>query len=312
MKFYHFQDGIKEIQYDQIQKERPTVGYISMEELEEYGEQWGFSGITIRDCKERRSTFRNSVDIFEDYSFSLLNRVDMDNIMGPRDTLALYLRRNLCVMVDIVTHENRNEELFEKAVHFYKPETLTVGKFLYAFFETMIANDNAMLERKEMALNALEDQVLRGEAKETFNEEFLIIKKKVSVLKSYYEQLEDIAETLGDNVNGIFSEKELYSMGHMDHKIERRRTFVESLREHLIQVRDAHQAAMDYDLNQVMKFFTVVTTIFFPLTLIVGWYGMNFTGMKELTWRYGYVTVIVVSVLVVVVSIWYFKKKKLM
>ena len=48
-----------------------------------------------------------------------------------------------------------------------------------------------------------------------------------------------------------------------------------------------------------MKVFTVITSIFFPLTLIVGWYGMNFTSMPEFAWKYGYVYVIVLSVAVV-------------
>ena len=71
-------------------------------------------------------------------------------------------------------------------------------------------------------------------------------------------------------------------------------------------------AALDYNANSIMKVFTVVTTIFMPLTLIVGWYGMNFHFMPELTWEYGYIGVIVLSVTVVIASIVFFKKKKLL
>ena len=59
-----------------------------------------------------------------------------------------------------------------------------------------------------------------------------------------------------------------------------------------------------------MKLFTVVTVIFLPLTLIVGWYGMNFKFMPELYSPFGYPAVILVSVAIVVWLIWYFKKKK--
>ena len=59
-----------------------------------------------------------------------------------------------------------------------------------------------------------------------------------------------------------------------------------------------------------MKILTIVTTIFLPLSLLAGWYGMNFTGMPELTWKYGYPTVIAVSILVVTVCLWIMKKKK--
>ena len=59
-----------------------------------------------------------------------------------------------------------------------------------------------------------------------------------------------------------------------------------------------------------MTVLTVVTTIFMPLTLIVGWYGMNFKYMPELDKVWGYPVVIGVSVLIVVCSLIFFKKKK--
>ena len=59
-----------------------------------------------------------------------------------------------------------------------------------------------------------------------------------------------------------------------------------------------------------MTLLTIVTTIFMPLTLIAGWYGMNFIYMPELSSRWGYPIVIGVSVLIVIVSLVFFKKKK--
>lgn len=40
---------------------------------------------------------------------------------------------------------------------------------------------------------------------------------------------------------------------------------------------------LDQKMNSTMKVFTVLTSIFFPLTIIVGWYGMNFSNMPELS-----------------------------
>ena len=60
-----------------------------------------------------------------------------------------------------------------------------------------------------------------------------------------------------------------------------------------------------------MGVLTIVTTIFLPLNLLVGWYGMNFSTMKELDWQDGYPLVIILSIIIVVCEIIYFKKKKL-
>ena len=81
------------------------------------------------------------------------------------------------------------------------------------------------------------------------------------------------------------------------------------LREYASQISSEYQAQVDIQQNRVMKLLTIVTTIFLPLSLLVGWYGMNFQGMPELSWTYGYPAVIAVSVLLAVGLIVYFKRK---
>jgi magnesium transporter len=59
-----------------------------------------------------------------------------------------------------------------------------------------------------------------------------------------------------------------------------------------------------------MKVLTVISTIFIPLTFIVGVYGMNFDFMPELQWEYGYYAVWAIMLTLVGLMIWYFKYKK--
>lgn len=96
----------------------------------------------------------------------------------------------------------------------------------------------------------------------------------------------------------------------LEKRLGRLRNEAQLLREYCLQVRELFQAEIDIRQNRIMKILTIVTTIFLPLSLLAGWYGMNFTGMPELTWKYGYPAVIAVSILVVAVCLWIMKKKK--
>ncbi|MBO7373831.1 MAG: magnesium transporter CorA, partial [Oscillospiraceae bacterium] len=79
---------------------------------------------------------------------------------------------------------------------------------------------------------------------------------------------------------------------------------------HAMQVRDLYREQLEVRQNRTVTLLTVVTTIFMPLTLIVGWYGMNFTNMPELDSPLGYPLVIVASIAVIVGMLIFFKKKK--
>lgn len=75
-------------------------------------------------------------------------------------------------------------------------------------------------------------------------------------------------------------------------------------------MRDAYQSLVDAKQNDNMKFLTIMSTIIFPLTLITGWYGMNFENMPEL--KTGYPVIILVSIVVVLFCLVLFKKKKIL
>ncbi|MBR4841314.1 MAG: magnesium and cobalt transport protein CorA, partial [Paludibacteraceae bacterium] len=77
-----------------------------------------------------------------------------------------------------------------------------------------------------------------------------------------------------------------------------------------IQLNDLYQSQLDVKQNRIMTVLTVVTTIFMPLTLIVGWYGMNFKYMPELEWKYGYLFSILLMILCSGLTLFIFKKKK--
>ena len=73
---------------------------------------------------------------------------------------------------------------------------------------------------------------------------------------------------------------------------------------------DIYLSSISYRLNAVMKVLTVITTIFMPLTFIVGIYGMNFQYMPELESRWGYPAVLLVMVSIAASMLIFFKRKK--
>jgi magnesium transporter len=70
-----------------------------------------------------------------------------------------------------------------------------------------------------------------------------------------------------------------------------------------------YMSSVSNRMNEVMRVLTVIATVFIPLTFIVGIYGMNFTHMPELAWRWGYVAVWVVMVGTVLGLLVFFRRK---
>ena len=77
-----------------------------------------------------------------------------------------------------------------------------------------------------------------------------------------------------------------------------------------MEIWEIYQSQISIRQNDIMKILTIVTTIFLPLSLLAGWYGMNFEYMPELHWRYGYVGVLVAAVLIVTFSMILFRRKR--
>ena len=120
----------------------------------------------------------------------------------------------------------------------------------------------------------------------------------------------DLGQELEENENGFFAEENLRYFRLFTARAERLRDKVTSLRDYTVQLRDLIQTRIDVKQNRIMTLLTVITTIFTPLTLITGWYGMNFRYMPELETHWGYPAVIAVSLAIALGCLAWFKKKK--
>ncbi len=306
---FEFTDGLREIEPDKINDTKNTVAFISAKEFEIYHGNFGFSQY---DYTVENQYFRSKIEVFGNYSFGTLKIIEPDVNNKNEIYLAFYIKQNLVLIIDIYDPEHSARSRFSEAVHRFSAKNFLQEKFIFAFIDSLIRNDNIGLEDIELQINLMEDKVLNDFEYKNFNEELLKYKRKLLKLRNYYEQLIDIGEALTENENNIFDEENLEYFKNFTQKSERLCSNVNLLRDSLSQLRETYQSALDLKLNNTMKFFTVITALFLPLTLIVGWYGMNFKYMPELNWKYGYLFVIALSIIIISIFIVIFKRKKLM
>ena len=185
-----------------------------------------------------------------------------------------------------------------------------LGIFFADFLEYLIKDDVIFITKLEHSLEELEDMVLEKGSDIPFNHEISGYRRKVSLFSHYYLHLADVSSILCEDDNHIFKEKEKRSFSLFTERVNRLHDETLMLRDYCVQIREVYQSLIDERQNEIMKLLTIVTTIVLPLSLVAGWYGMNFTNMPELTWHYGYGFIILLSVAITILNILYFKKKK--
>ena len=160
----------------------------------------------------------------------------------------------------------------------------------------------------EERLATIEESLLDTLPKE-LQRTLITIRRELLVFHAYYQQLLDMCEILSEDENHFLPPECARQFSRLGNRVDRLYDHTQMLREYALQIREMQQAQIDLRQNDTMRILTVVSTIFFPLSLIAGWYGMNFTHMPELSAPYAYFILIGVCILIVAVEIWYFKKK---
>lgn len=246
------------------------------------------------------------IDVFSASLSGTILSPDYKNPEGEWQKFGYYMDKERLIFIDDSPVLNGIVERLKKN----KPqESGNKARIFYDFLEELLSDDLFFLEDFSQKITALEEAVLEYGA-QNFNEQILQIRKKLMRLNLYYEQMVDIGETLQENENLFFNESELRLFRLLTDKIIRLHSTVHMLQEYSMQVSEAYSNQVNIRLNNIMKTLTVITAIFLPLTLLVGWYGMNFERMPELTWAYGYPAFIIAAVTVAVVLFMIFKRKK--
>ena len=182
-------------------------------------------------------------------------------------------------------------------------------RFIYDFLDQIIKDDLRLMEKYEMELDGVEQKIL-SEDENLSSGRVNEIRSDIRDLRIHYEQLIDMGQEFEENENGFFKPENLRYFRLFLNRMARLHDTSTFLRDYTVQLRDLYKAHLDIRQNRIMTVLTVVTSIFLPLTLIVGWYGMNFRYMPELEWKWGYPVIIGISIVIVAASLLFFRKKK--
>ena len=308
--FYQIKDTLTPIALEDIREDSFVAGFISCDELETVAAKFDFAPSTVEACRVANKNFRSGVEVHDRYTFTELRIINTNDIGGRADCVALYIMKNQIIVVDVEDYDGSTKNKFLAAVNRYGAEKISPERIIYAFLDALIVNDFKYIENTGNEITELEEDVIKDNVESDFATDLLQLKRELLTMHNYYEQLLDITEAIEENENNLFDSEDLMYISTVANKIIRLREDTDSLSHSITHLQDAYSASLDMKLNNTMKIFTVITSIFFPLTLIVGWYGMNFQTMPEFAWKYGYIYVIVLSAVVVALLTFIGKRKK--
>lgn len=181
---------------------------------------------------------------------------------------------------------------------------------LSVLLNDVMANYRNVISTVEDSLEEMESRMLTittasdiGIKIQESRRQYLRIKRAVLPLKDQFSKLILSDSKLLHKTNRIFFSD---VNDHLQFVLQT----IEICRETLSSLVDLYISNNDLRMNDIMKRLTVVSTIFIPLTFLVGVWGMNFKIMPELDWKYGYLIAWIVMFVVGVIAYLFLKKKK--
>ena len=304
MTFYLIKDHLVECRAEDILAD--PAQYVAVLTAAEWREQSDRFDMVIDMDLDMANLLETKAVVNVDSLTGCLSVPDRQHLSGARNAFAFALDEKGVVFIDDGGYAGRLVRDIQRTKRWKLP---SLERFLYDLLEEIIAGDLSLLSAVEKRLDREEQEILHGDM-DDFPVELNDIRGDLLDLREHYEQLIDLGQELEENENGFFKGENLRYFRLFTERVERLRDTVTSLREYVVQLRDLVQSRLSVKQNKIMTVLTVVTSIFLPLTLMAGWYGMNFRYMPELDWPYAYPAVILISIAIVAGCLIWFKKKK--
>lgn len=305
-----------------VDLENPTV-----EEEDLYLQRiFDFHPLAILDCRRERLTPTRGdhlpkVEDYGSYLFSIINPIELtaEDLIPPaeHDTTEVELStRQLNVFLGsdyIVTHHYEPSHAIAAAIGSCRKNSHLLARgpdFLYhLILDDIVDQYSPILDKYDSYIDQLEGEIFQRPTRETL-QKILNMKRQIFRLRRITTYQREMVFRLSRGDYALITEHEIaYYRNVFDHLV-RAADLTESYRDMLTGMVDAYLSMTSNKLNEIMKVLTIISTFFLPLTFIVGLYGMNFTFMPELHWRYGYLFVWILMLGSALTMYGFFRKKK--
>jgi len=296
-------------------KDKPTVTWINVdgihqvEILERLGEYFGLHPLVVEDILNTDQ--RPKVEDFGDYIFIVLKMFYYDDSADEivTEQISLTLGPTL-----VISFQEREGDVFNPIRERIRSEKGRIRKMgadylAYVLVDSIVDSYFIILEKLGEKIEDLEEELVTDPRPETLQtihnlkREMIFLRKSVWPLREVVSGLERGESPLIQESTGIYL-RDVY-----DHTIQVIDT-VETIRDMLSGMLDIYLSSVSNRMNEVMKVLTIIATIFIPLTLIAGIYGMNFRYMPELEWPWAYPMLWLIMLAIGVLMLIYFRRKR--
>lgn len=273
------------------------------EEIEFLRNPLSFHPLAIEDCILHLQ--RPKLDYYDDYDFFVAQALNQQTI--AREEVNLFLSLNY-----IVTFHHKPsveiDDVWNRLSQSPNIEKWDPSHVLYHVFDKMVDNYFPLVNQIDDTLNEI-DENSKGRSMEALLKDLFDTRHDLLSLRHTISPMRDLLYRIlnSQRLTSIL-EKKAYFSDIYDHLLKLTE-MIEASRELTTDIRDSYISINSNETNHVMKVLTVITTIFMPLTFIVGVYGMNFTNMPELNWKYGYFGALgLMFIIAGGMTLWFMKK----
>jgi magnesium transporter len=254
---------------------------------------------------------RPKLDDFDDYLFIVLKMFRCDGPGGEMvaEQISLILGEGF-----VVSFQEKPGDVFDFIRERIKNNKGRIRKMgadylAYALIDAIVDHYFVVLEQVAEKIELLEEELVADPTPETL-QTIHDLKRDMIFLRKSVWPLREVVSGLERGESRLIEESiNIYLRDVYDHTIQVIDT-LETFRDMISGMLDIYLSSVSNRMNEVMKVLTIIATIFIPLTLIAGVYGMNFKYMPELEWRWGYPMVWLVMLVVAVMMLAYFRRKK--